>query len=145
MPMLFITLGVTLAWFANTGTRFSDAAIRYAVDTGSASFAMLGLLSVLRFLCFPDEIERAAFAVMWMALAVAGLFGVPVEWLTGTAASSAPDLRRVPGARLVRARAFGRVLQMPPLSRMFAGFRAQDTEASSAPSRFRGWPVLVMQ
>ncbi|MEJ0040217.1 MAG: hypothetical protein WDO68_30000 [Gammaproteobacteria bacterium] len=146
MPMLFITLAFVLAWFSNTGSRFPTPPFAGLWIPVSASFATLAFLSVLPLPTLSALRSNVrVFGVVWIAMVIAGLRGVPMEWLP----EPLPTVLLICGSILALvslglARS-GRVLQMPSPSRLFAGFGSQGREASFSRSRFRGWPVLVMQ
>ena len=146
MPMLFVTLAFVLAWFSNEGTRFPTPPFLSLWQPVLASFATLGVLSVLPLpMLSATRSNVPVFVVVWMALAIGGLFGVPKEWLP----EPLPQALLIGGLLLasasLRLARSGRVLQMPPLSRLFAGWRSPEAVVSTARSHFRGWPVLALQ
>jgi hypothetical protein len=140
MPMVFIILAYLLAWFSNDGSGLPTPPLTSLWMPVSASVATLAFLSVLPLPTLSAQTSNTAvFAVVWIALAMAGLFGVPIEWLP------APGFLLTCGLLLALvsfglARS-GRVLQAPPLSQTFK----VGVAPSEATSSFRGWPVLVLQ
>src|SRR6185369_16966589 len=71
------------------------------------------------------------------------LYGAPMEWIP------APGFLLTCGLLLALvslglARS-GRMLEAPPVSKLARGFGAKKKAASGTTSRFRGWPVLLMQ
>jgi hypothetical protein len=146
MPMLFITLGYVLAWFSNEGTQFPTPPFLGLWLPVAGSFATLGIFSVLPLPMLSAQRSNApVFVVVWIALAIGGLFGVPLELLP----EPLPLALLICGVFLALvslslARS-GRVLQLPPVSRFFTGWRTQRGAVPVGRSRFRGWPVLFLQ
>jgi hypothetical protein len=140
MPAMFITLAYLLAWFSNFGSNFPTPPLTSLWMPVAASVATLGFLSVLPLPTLSAQRSNAAaFAVVWIALAIVGLFGVPIEWLPAPAfLLTCGLLLAVVSFGLARS---GRVLQAPPFSQTLKVGAAP----SAAISRFRGWPVLVLQ
>jgi len=140
MPAMFITLAYLLAWFSNFGSRFPTPPLASLWMPVAASIATLALLSVLPLPTLSaHRSNTTVFVVVWIALAILGLFGLPVGWLP------APEFLLTCGLVLAvvsfgLARS-GRVLQARPLSETFKVGAAPSQKAT----RFRGWPVLVFQ
>lgn len=139
-PALFITLAYLLAWVSNHGSGFPTPPLESLWLPVAVSVATLAVLSVLPLPTLSTQTSHAAvFGVIWIALAIAGLFGVPIEWLP------APGFLLTCGLLLALvslglARS-GRVLQARSLSQAFR----VGVAPSVSTSRFRGWPVLVLQ
>lgn len=143
MPMLFITLGYVLAWFSNRGSAFPTPPFLDLWKPISASLATLASLSVMPLpMLSAQRSKRSALVVVGIAMSIAGLYGLPMEWLPEplpSALLTCGALLALASLGLARS---GRVLQMP-----------WPVLAATAPGRntpiarlhFRGWPVLVMQ
>ena len=146
MPMLFITLAYVLAWFSNEGSRFPIPPFLGLWLPVAGSFATLGIFSVLPLpMLSPARSNAPVFVVVWIALAIGGLFGVPLELLP----TPLPLVLLICGVLLALvslglARS-GRVLQLPPVSQFFTRWRSQGGAVPAGRSRFRGWPVLFLQ
>ena len=145
-PILFIVVAFVLAWFSNDGSHFPTPPFLSLWIPVSASIATLGILAVLPLpMLSAARSNTPIFVVIWVAMGIAGLYGLPMEWLP----TPLPQVLLICGSLLALvslglARS-GRVLQVPPVSRLFAGWRSSGAAASDAPSRFRGWPVLVVR
>jgi hypothetical protein len=144
MPLLFITMGYLLAWFSNHGSRLPTPPFQQLWEPVAASAATLAFMSVLP---LPTLTARRSntpiFVVVWIVLPILGLYGIPLEWLPF------PGFFLMCGLLLALvslglARS-GRTLEAPPLAQMLGPFGWEGRKASDAASRFRGWPVLVMQ
>lgn len=144
MPTLFITLAYVLAWFSNYGSQFPTpkfASLWLPIGASVATLAFLAVLPLPRLSA--QRANTPVIAVVWIALPIGALLGVPAEWLP------APGLLLTSGL-LLGVVSFGlarsgRVLEMPPLARMFGRAASGARETSRATSRFSGWPVLVLQ
>jgi hypothetical protein len=144
-PMLFIVLGLLIAWFANTGSRFPTPPLASLWIPVSTSFATLGLFSVLPLpMLSATRSNMPRFVVVWLALVIVSLYGLPIQWLP----TPLPELLLATGslvafASLGLARS-GRVLQLHLPARVLASLRTSH-EARTARTHLRGWSALAMQ
>jgi hypothetical protein len=146
LPMLFITLAFVLAWFSNEGTRFPTPSFLSLWLPVSGSFATLGILSVLPLpMLTASRSNVPIFVVVWIALAIGGLYGVPLDRLPAPLSLALLICGAFVAMVSLGLARSGRMLQLPPVSRLFTGWRTQSGAVSAAPSRFRGWPVLFLQ
>ena len=143
MPMPFITLAFVLSWLANDGSHFPTPSLLSLWVPVLGSLATLGILSVLPLPMLSETRSNALIVLVWIALVVAALFGLPMDALP----APVPEAL-LAGGLLLALISFGlarsgRVLQLPPLSRFIAGWRAPRQWLSLAGPHLRGWPVLV--
>ena len=144
MPMLFITLAYVLGWVSNYGSHLPTPPFESLWTAVAASAATLAFLSALPLPTLTAGRSNTPLSVVvWIALALFGLYGLPMEWLP------VPGFLLMCGLLLALvsfglARS-GRVLEAPPLAHLLGGFRSREQAATGATSRFRGWSVLVMQ
>jgi len=152
LPMLFITLAYGLAWVSNFGARFPTPPLPVLWKPVAASAATLAFLSALPLPALSAaRSNTTVFVAVWIALAIFGLYGVPMEWLPfpGFLLTCGLMLALV-SLGLARS---GRVLESPPLStilwhiskRIFGRAASPGSEAPAPTSRLRGWPVLLTQ
>jgi hypothetical protein len=144
MPTAFITLAYLLAWVSNRGSGFPTPPLLSLWMPVAASVATLAVLSALPLPTLSALRSNTPLsAVVWIGLALFGLYGLPMEWIP------APGFLLTCGALLALASLglarSGRMLESPPLSQLLRGFGAQGQRAPRAMSRFRGWPVLLGQ
>src|SRR5262249_46519750 len=89
--------------------------------------------------------SNVSASVAWVALLIGSVYGIPLEWLP----APLPEVLLIGGVLLALvsfglARS-GRVLQLPPLAKLYTRWRSQAQKASGTRVHFRGWPVLLMQ
>lgn len=144
MPTLFITLAYALAWVSNHGSRFPTRPFESLWMPVAASVATLAFLSVLPLPTLSAQRSNMPiFVVVWIALPLVGLFGVPIGWFPApTFLLTCGLLLALVSFGLARS---GRVLQAPPLSQMLGAGAEQSRQPSRVTSRFHGWPVLLLQ
>ena len=145
LPMPFIVLALVLSWFANDGSRFPTPPFLSLWIPVSASFAALAILSVLPLPFVSSGRSNTPVALVYTALALGGIYGVPPGWLPAPLPAAL-----LVGGLLLALISFGlarsgRVLQMPAPARLYERWRSRDGKPSGARTRLRGWPVLVAQ
>lgn len=144
-PMPFIVLGLVLSWFANDGSRFPTPPFLNLWVPVAASFATLGILSVLPLPVISAGKSNVSASVGWVALLLGSVYGVPMEWLPAPLPAvllSGGSLLALISFDLARS---GRVLQAPSLANLYVRWRSPERQASGTRMRLHGWPVLLMQ
>jgi hypothetical protein len=145
-PLPFIALGIVMAWFSNRGSGLPVPPFESLWMPVAASLATLGFLSVLPLPTLSaGRGNLPVFAVVWLALVIGGIYGVPLDLLHGLLPLGLLVCGSILALISLGLARSGRVLQAPPLARVFAGFSAQEREASDARWHFSGWSVLVIQ